>query len=568
MATDDSPTLTGATNCLFNQRSLTAPYYREAVGIQGDENVGKAIGFDANGVLGAIIAGDGSSINLLARGVVNDDTGDQGIAINAVIAAAPLGSTILFPPGNYKVLTPINTLAKRLHFRGAGAHCTRINFRPAAPSFLFTIPANSDNVYFSDISLVGSGNPGTNIRMGAIKQLSDAPTNSALTECFITRCNFEQFTDDVLFFNALEYARISECRFLSNADITSLGGSGTGTATCVRADAHANAIHLYKSRFSQNDRLILAPSVTLFDISNNSFELDGSLTRGGWSADYFIDVGSDSVQSRGVTFRNNYVEGEKTIATRAFMRLRNALAPMVIGNTITGWNSGASQTHCFIEFGNGTLCARVSCNWFEEVLSSFMSVTGSGGKVRAWDNIFVDGGTLLATKSSINALLAPSSGAFELDGDFINRGVTVDVGANGEGFNAFGSGNVNATVQSLSTGGSRSAVLDLKVANSGGGDAAGSVRFNSGMSTGGGITALIEGLTNVSGNGGQLRLSTMKSDGVMTARQTIDSNGDAIFSGAVELTTAGGGLVLKTPDGTKRYRITVNNSGVVTSTLI
>jgi hypothetical protein len=35
-----------------------------------------------------------------------------------------------------------------------------------------------------------------------------------------------------------------------------------------------------------------------------------------------------------------------------------------------------------------------------------------------------------------------------------------------------------------------------------------------------------------------------------------------------EILAAGAGLVLKTPDGTKRYRITVNNAGAVTSTLI
>ena len=58
---DDSPTASGATNVLLNQRSLTAPYHREAVGIQGDENPGKALGFDAEGRLTAIAVGGGSS---------------------------------------------------------------------------------------------------------------------------------------------------------------------------------------------------------------------------------------------------------------------------------------------------------------------------------------------------------------------------------------------------------------------------------------------------------------------------------------------------------------------------
>ena len=551
----DAPTPVGALAVVLNQRSATAPYHRTTIVLQGDEHPGKAIGFDSSGALAPIMASDGSTINVLAAGVENDDTGNQSPVIQSIIDSAPLGATILFPPGNYKVLVGLNTLAKRLHFKGAGAHCTRINFRPSVPSMLFTIPANSDNIYFSDIAMVGSGLPGSATRCGAIKQLSDAPTNSPLTECFITRCNFDTFTDDVLSFNALEYARIAYCRFLSNADITTYGGSGTGTATCIRSAAHANAIHVYKCRFSQNDREILAPAVTLLDISNNTFELAGSHTRAGWSPDYFVDIGGGA-ESRGVTFRNNYVEGEKTLVGRAFMRLRSCLVPMIMGNTFTGWYSGASQTHSFIEFGAGCVCPRVACNWFEEVITVFMS---SLGKVRAWDNTFVNGGTLLAAKTAINALLTPSSGAFELDGDFVERLMSVDVGSTGEsGFNVRGTGHVSGKIQSLSTGGSRSAYLDLEVANTGANDAAGSVHFRAGY----GLVAQVDGLTNNVGNGGQLKLRTADTSLVMQDRLTINDAGD------VEIVGQGDGLILKSPDGTMRRRVTIDNAGALVLTAV
>lgn len=39
-------------------------------------------------------------------------------------------------------------------------------------------------------------------------------------------------------------------------------------------------------------------------------------------------------------------------------------------------------------------------------------------------------------------------------------------------------------------------------------------------------------------------------------------------SGDIEASTATKGLILKTPDGTKRYRITVDNAGALVSTLI
>jgi hypothetical protein len=57
MPTDDSPSSAGATNVILNQRSLDPPYLRQSVGIQGDDNPGKAIGFDSNGILTTIAVG-------------------------------------------------------------------------------------------------------------------------------------------------------------------------------------------------------------------------------------------------------------------------------------------------------------------------------------------------------------------------------------------------------------------------------------------------------------------------------------------------------------------------------
>jgi hypothetical protein len=49
----------------------------------------------------------------------------------------------------------------------------------------------------------------------------------------------------------------------------------------------------------------------------------------------------------------------------------------------------------------------------------------------------------------------------------------------------------------------------------------------------------------------------------------FNSGGDMfVVLGDMETETAGKGLVVKTPDGTKRYRIAVDNAGAVTSTLL
>jgi hypothetical protein len=50
-STNDDPTAAGATNVFLTQRAATAPYRREEVSIQGDENPMKALGFDAAGIL-------------------------------------------------------------------------------------------------------------------------------------------------------------------------------------------------------------------------------------------------------------------------------------------------------------------------------------------------------------------------------------------------------------------------------------------------------------------------------------------------------------------------------------
>ncbi|HEU0068585.1 MAG TPA: hypothetical protein VFQ26_04895 [Nitrospiraceae bacterium] len=58
MPTNDTPTAEGASNVLLNQRSLNPPYHRESVGIQGDENPSKALGFTPVGALVALSAAE------------------------------------------------------------------------------------------------------------------------------------------------------------------------------------------------------------------------------------------------------------------------------------------------------------------------------------------------------------------------------------------------------------------------------------------------------------------------------------------------------------------------------
>lgn len=54
----------------------------------------------------------------------------------------------------------------------------------------------------------------------------------------------------------------------------------------------------------------------------------------------------------------------------------------------------------------------------------------------------------------------------------------------------------------------------------------------------------------------------VETTGVYTGLAELEATGD------YELTQAGRGLILKTPDGTKRYRISIDNTGAVTTTLI
>jgi hypothetical protein len=58
----DTPTSEGATNVALHQRAATAPFAREVVNIQGDENPGRAIGFNAEGVLTTLLVGGDGGI--------------------------------------------------------------------------------------------------------------------------------------------------------------------------------------------------------------------------------------------------------------------------------------------------------------------------------------------------------------------------------------------------------------------------------------------------------------------------------------------------------------------------
>lgn len=47
-----------------------------------------------------------------------------------------------------------------------------------------------------------------------------------------------------------------------------------------------------------------------------------------------------------------------------------------------------------------------------------------------------------------------------------------------------------------------------------------------------------------------------------------DGTSAVLEKGDIETEQAGAGLILKTPDGAKRYRITVSDTGTVTATLL
>jgi hypothetical protein len=104
--TNDSPTAAGATNVLLNQRSLDAPWHRQAIGIQGDENAGKAIGFDDDGVLGAIPSGNGEINAAATFGLIAGD--EDAAAANKTAwrammayAAGRTQTTLVIPDGDY-----------------------------------------------------------------------------------------------------------------------------------------------------------------------------------------------------------------------------------------------------------------------------------------------------------------------------------------------------------------------------------------------------------------------------------------------------------------------------------
>jgi hypothetical protein len=99
MPTIDTPTAAGATNVLLNQRSLDPPYYRQAVGIQGDENPGKAIGFDDDGVLTAIALPSGA-VSVKSFGAIGNGIANDTVAIQAAIDS---GRNIDLVGGSYRV---------------------------------------------------------------------------------------------------------------------------------------------------------------------------------------------------------------------------------------------------------------------------------------------------------------------------------------------------------------------------------------------------------------------------------------------------------------------------------
>lgn len=338
---------------------------------------------DINNTDGKYIHKGAIVTNVLDYGADGDDYDDDTSSIQSAIDATPLGGTLVVPPCSigYIITSQLNITKNRITILGFGqGSYFAFNPQTASTNFLYS-GGGYDNVTYRNFA-VTQGNSDT------VEDVNCFYFASGATEIEIDGVFITGFSRAGIYLESgTYYVYIHDNRIIRNHGPTD---AYKGFAIL---DIGTNVMRIERNYFAENDASIQVNGGTSFQISRNTFELNGSNYHVLLDRDIYLNDSKDAV------FAENYVEVSSMPAGGASLYLRDTENATVRDNYFVGELGGVAFTPTFVYvFGTDTKNCLIENNRFLDVETYFINNQATA-TIR--NNYYEDGGSILTTQDTV-----------------------------------------------------------------------------------------------------------------------------------------------------------------------
>lgn len=357
-------------------------------------------------------------------GWVGDDATDNLAAYNAMFTALPLGATVFFPTGIYRVSNELLINAdKKINFRGAGRYTTIIKSTNTTANIFNVTTGGYWQNSWSDLGFQSSVNKTAGACIAiTLGQASTFPTNTAVANN-IYRCWFTGNPGTTGIFQAINFTgyQAGNLSVISDVDISgfnnggrgififgstiniqitnvTINGAATTTSACMEIQA-SGAVQVMGSEFIMGTNCLLMNAATQL----------------GAQACYFTNCFFDQPSGSVIKFIGGFTQNRVKFTQCGIAPTGNNHAIEVNGTgaggvgTSTAMPAGLSFVDCDIYSSNGTNTgAGVLVNGCQDINIQACRIAGFAGA--GGSAIRVIGSALNQTKIRIEGnLLGPNS---------------------------------------------------------------------------------------------------------------------------------------------------------------
>lgn len=341
----------------------------------------------------------------VANNSFNNDTAFSRL-FDQTLSTSENQQPILLDIGYYNFVAGF-TCRSRTIITGRGKTKTRLQYGPTSTGRFISVPDGCDHIVLNELQIncltVGAG-----VRTTAIGHSTSGYDVSNVETNSVTISGFNQYGLD---FYEVQYAKIIDTEFSSISNLTSLGGSGAGSALCMNFRTFANAVVIAQmTKVANCEAFLYSSNSTSITVEGCSFEQSsagGTLIDAITGKTHFIEVSGGNIR-----IQENYFEGIRAVVGKALIYFDSVQAWSVYQNSMVGLRPGGSSSvvDVFIQQGLTVYGGDASGNRFYGTPTWYVLVNGaSAGPIFAFQNVFInDAGTVLTSFAAIFAKMTPA----------------------------------------------------------------------------------------------------------------------------------------------------------------